>query len=228
MPGMSPEDREYLQQTARILVRGRYDPLEYIEESLFEMAGDTEDTLSERDQRIEVRNTLIRAVTELTQEQATWPALTDYDRLKAALDTLETEGIVTRENFTCCGTCGAAEIGAEIEDFAAETGPPRHWLCLLPPAGHGKRRRRPRPPFQLRHRLTRLDGREIPRHRPAPVRRPQIRRPHPGMGRLHRPPRRRLPNLATPLGRPDAEADRAVVFLKNFEKAEQAQKLWLN
>jgi len=124
MPGMSPEDREYLQQTARILVRGGYDPLEYIEESLFEMAGDTEDTLSERDLRIEVRNALIRAVTELTQEQTTWPALTDYDRLKAALDTLETEGIVTRENFTCCGTCGAAEIGAEIEDFAAETGRP--------------------------------------------------------------------------------------------------------
>ena len=124
MPGMSPEDREYLQQTARILVRGGYDPLEYIEESLLEIAGDTEDTLSERDLRIEVRNALIRAVTELTQEQASWPALTDYDRLKAALDTLETEGIVTRENFTCCGTCGAAEIGAEIEDFAAETGRP--------------------------------------------------------------------------------------------------------
>ncbi|MFN4185492.1 MAG: DUF6891 domain-containing protein [Hyphomonas sp.] len=124
MSGMSAEEREYLQQYARIFVRSGYDPLEYIEESLLEMAGDTEDTLSERDLRIEVRNALIRAVTELTQEQATWPTLTDYDRLKAALDTLETEGIVARENFTCCGTCGAAEIGAEIEDFAAETGRP--------------------------------------------------------------------------------------------------------
>ncbi|WP_051612595.1 DUF6891 domain-containing protein [Hyphomonas polymorpha] len=124
MPGMSAEDREYLQQTARILVRSGYDPLEYIEESLLEMAGDSDGTLSERDLRIEARNALIRAVAELTQEQAIWPALTDYDRLKAALDTLETEGIVTRENFSCCGTCGAAEIGAEIEDFAAETGRP--------------------------------------------------------------------------------------------------------
>ncbi|KCZ97951.1 hypothetical protein HPO_12833 [Hyphomonas polymorpha PS728] len=121
---MSAEDREYLQQTARILVRSGYDPLEYIEESLLEMAGDSDGTLSERDLRIEARNALIRAVAELTQEQAIWPALTDYDRLKAALDTLETEGIVTRENFSCCGTCGAAEIGAEIEDFAAETGRP--------------------------------------------------------------------------------------------------------
>lgn len=97
MPEMSAEDREYLQQTARILVRGGYDPLEYIEESLLEMAGDSDGPLSERDLRVEVRNALIRVVTELTQEQATWPALTDYDRLKAALDTLETERAVETE-----------------------------------------------------------------------------------------------------------------------------------
>lgn len=124
MPGMSAEDQEYLQQSARTLVRAGYEPLEYIEESLFEMAEDSTGALSERDKRIEVRNALVRAVTELTEEQATWPALTDYDRLKAALDTLETEGIVARENFTCCGTCGAAEIGAEIEDFTGATGRP--------------------------------------------------------------------------------------------------------
>lgn len=124
MPRMTEEDRQYLDQTARNLVRGGYEPLEYIEETLLELAEDSTETLSERDLRIEVRSALIRAVTELTQEQASWPALTDYDRLKAAFDTLEDEGIVARENFTCCGTCGAAEIGAEIEDFEAQTSRP--------------------------------------------------------------------------------------------------------
>lgn len=122
MSRLTEEDRNYLDQTARSLVRGGYEPLEYIEESLLELVEDETEALSERDLRIEVRNALIRAVADLTRDQATWPVLTDYDRLKAALDTLETEGIVARENFTCCGTCGAAEIGAEIEDFAAETG----------------------------------------------------------------------------------------------------------
>lgn len=124
MQSLSEEDRNYLDQTARALVRGGYEPLEYIEESLLDLVEDETETLSERDLRIEVRNALIRAVADLTRDQASWPVLTDYDRLKAALDTLETEGIVARENFTCCGTCGSAEIGAEIEDFAAETGRP--------------------------------------------------------------------------------------------------------
>lgn len=122
MSRLSEEDRNYLDQTARALVRGGYEPLEYIEESLLELVEDETETLSDRDLRIEVRNALIRAVADLTREQARWPVLTDYDRLKAAFDTLEDEDIVARENFTCCGRCGASEIVDEIEDFAVETG----------------------------------------------------------------------------------------------------------
>lgn len=44
-----------------------------------------------------------------------WPALTDCDRLDLAFDKLEDSGIVARQNFTCCRTCGHAEIGEEIE-----------------------------------------------------------------------------------------------------------------
>ena len=47
-------------------------------------------------------------------EQAGWPAVTDNDRLTRAFRELEAAGIVARENFACCRTCGMAEIGAEV------------------------------------------------------------------------------------------------------------------
>jgi len=46
--------------------------------------------------------------------QATWPQTTDCDRLGAAFEELEKEGIVARQNFTCCQNCGHYEIGGEI------------------------------------------------------------------------------------------------------------------
>ena len=56
-------------------------------------------------------------VRDLKAEQIRWPAVTDYDRLDAALEALEMKRIVARQDFTCCGNCGQAEIGAEIADF---------------------------------------------------------------------------------------------------------------
>lgn len=47
--------------------------------------------------------------------QGTWPERTDCDRLDAAFAALEAEGVIARQNFTCCGTCGSAEIWDEID-----------------------------------------------------------------------------------------------------------------
>lgn len=46
--------------------------------------------------------------------QATWPLETDCDRLDRAFAALEARRIVARQNFTCCRTCGHAEIGDEM------------------------------------------------------------------------------------------------------------------
>lgn len=54
------------------------------------------------------------AVIEHRAEQYTWPAVTDNERLDAAFAALEREGVVCRQNFSCCGTCGAAEIWDEL------------------------------------------------------------------------------------------------------------------
>lgn len=55
------------------------------------------------------------ALAEHLTDQSNWPAITDCDRLDAAFAGLEAEGIVARQNFTCCGTCGAAEIWDEAK-----------------------------------------------------------------------------------------------------------------
>jgi hypothetical protein len=49
------------------------------------------------------------------QEQSKWLEETDCDKLDRAFDELEQNGIVSRQNFTCCQTCGHAEIWEEVE-----------------------------------------------------------------------------------------------------------------
>jgi hypothetical protein len=56
------------------------------------------------------------AVAAHLQDQADWENVTDYDRLTKALEDLENQGIVSRQNFSCCGTCGADEIIDEMEE----------------------------------------------------------------------------------------------------------------
>lgn len=47
-------------------------------------------------------------------EQTTWPERTDPDRLDEAFGALEKGGIVSRADFTCCGSCGHTEIASEV------------------------------------------------------------------------------------------------------------------
>lgn len=61
----------------------------------------------------------------LRREQAGWPAVTDCDRLDRAFDELEGRGIVARQNFSCCQTCGSQEIWGEVDDAAEEGMPVR-------------------------------------------------------------------------------------------------------
>lgn len=56
---------------------------------------------------------------EHEQAQAAWPSVTDCDRLDRAFAELESRGIVCRQDFTCCGTCGSAEIGDEMAAVSA-------------------------------------------------------------------------------------------------------------
>nr|WP_203834286.1 hypothetical protein [Actinoplanes humidus] len=48
------------------------------------------------------------------EAQAGWAARTDSDRLTDAFRVLDVAGIVAREDFACCGSCGHSEIGDEV------------------------------------------------------------------------------------------------------------------
>lgn len=56
-----------------------------------------------------------RAIAAHREKQATWPTVTDCDRVDQAFATLEQAGIVARQNFADCQTCGHAEIQNEIK-----------------------------------------------------------------------------------------------------------------
>ncbi|REC97295.1 hypothetical protein DEU35_3061 [Microbacterium sp. AG157] len=59
-----------------------------------------------------------------------WPSVTEGDRLRTAFAILEARGFVARADFTCCNTCGTAEIDDERTPAPNdETGAPqfREW-----------------------------------------------------------------------------------------------------
>ena len=65
------------------------------------------------------------ALAEHMRAQAGWPAVTDCDRLDAAFARLEARGVIARQNFTCCMTCGSTEIWEEVQT-AKEAGLPAY------------------------------------------------------------------------------------------------------
>jgi hypothetical protein len=78
------------------------------------------------DLRPYAERSVAEALAALRAEEKAWPAKTDCDRLDAAFAALEAGGIVMRQNFTCCGTCGSAEIWDEMDAFEAAGGGPAY------------------------------------------------------------------------------------------------------
>jgi len=110
----SEQSLEYVAEYTRGLVRSGY---HFREDILFYVADAIKD---EGLKNTEAKTVVELEINKLIQEQATWPSVTDYDKLINAMKRLESKGIVARENFTCCGTCGQAEIGGEIEKCRSE------------------------------------------------------------------------------------------------------------
>jgi hypothetical protein len=69
------------------------------------------------------RRALDEALAARAIDEATWPAVTDCDRLDAAFAALEAEGVISRQNFTCCGSCGSSEIWDEMGKVRDAGGP---------------------------------------------------------------------------------------------------------
>jgi hypothetical protein len=88
-------------------------------ESAHEIIEDARDWADDRYER----NDLLPVIKRLTAEalaahqaeQAGWGPTTDCDRLDAAFGALNAQGIVAKQDFSCCNNCGFAEIWDEVE-----------------------------------------------------------------------------------------------------------------
>jgi hypothetical protein len=60
---------------------------------------------------------LERLWTTQRRVEAEWTDRTDCDRLDQAFAELESTGIVCRQDFTCCGSCGVAEMALACGDL---------------------------------------------------------------------------------------------------------------
>lgn len=101
------------------MVRGGYETRSVIIETAVDVFVDEmpEDWLEEQ-----VPVLVDGAIESQAEAEQTWAEATDCDRLEAAFAELEHRGVVARQNFTCCGTCGSSEIWDEIQDTADQGG----------------------------------------------------------------------------------------------------------
>jgi hypothetical protein len=105
-------------QIRRDVATGFYRPGEIVQSALEVFEGEVRaEVLAEH-----ARRCLEEALADRAAEQAGWPETTDCDRLDAAFAALERGGIVMRQNFSCCGTCGSAEIWDEVKAFEESGG----------------------------------------------------------------------------------------------------------
>ena len=113
VPELPDDVRATLEERVRLALRCGYDD----RDQLAELA---EDYLADGDERpvskAQARQLADRLWLERLAEQETWEGVTDPERLAGAFAALDAGGITARENFTCCRSCGMAEIGAEREE----------------------------------------------------------------------------------------------------------------
>jgi len=105
---MDEEDRDYLTDYLwSLVVRGESDPGYYLD-ALGEELPDVDET--------ETR-AFVDDLFALRRRQQEELGAQPTSRLTQAFAELETIGVIAREDFTCCGTCGHAEIGDERENM---------------------------------------------------------------------------------------------------------------
>lgn len=78
------------------------------------LLGALEDQASPREIKRIAKPLIARHRLALRAEQAQWPKTTDCDRLDNAFAKLEKSGILARQNYWCCGTCGCDAIDDEM------------------------------------------------------------------------------------------------------------------
>ncbi|MER7180590.1 hypothetical protein ABT404_14105 [Streptomyces hyaluromycini] len=122
VPALAPEVAARAEEQVRALLRDGYLGIDrLVEETVYLMEDGGQDGPPPVSSA-QAREIVERLWTERVAEQRAWTGLTDPDRLTRAFAALERAGIVAREDFTCCRSCGMTEIGAEAEDAGGARG----------------------------------------------------------------------------------------------------------
>jgi hypothetical protein len=103
---LEPDEVEEIEEFVRPLVNGGFADRDEVVEGAV-------DYFDDQFPADELTAVVERLWQERLAEQAGWPKETDAERVLATLESLSAKGIVARADFTCCGSCGAAEIGDE-------------------------------------------------------------------------------------------------------------------
>ncbi len=122
-PGLSREDFDDLHDFIRTHVAAGYRTDE-------EIVNDAVELFAENGAGPAAILTAARAIADQAAAahadvQASWTGPTDCDRLDAAFAELELAGILARQHYSCCGSCGATEIAGEMERASREGQPAR-------------------------------------------------------------------------------------------------------
>lgn len=108
----APNEEEIRSYVARRVAEG-FDSEEDILEDALECF---EDEFGESKELTSLVNQLVgELMASHLADERTWSSETDCDRLDKAFNEMEANGIVARQNFTCCQTCGHAEIWEEVD-----------------------------------------------------------------------------------------------------------------
>ncbi len=108
-------DANTLQQIQRIVSEGLAAAFRTQEHVLAQAINASEEEIDRQEVDRVVRQVLSAALAARHIEMASWPAITDCDRLDAAFEELNAQGIMARHNWWCCGNCGAAAMPAEVD-----------------------------------------------------------------------------------------------------------------
>jgi hypothetical protein len=110
---LRPEDFDDLHEFIRVQIEAGYASVPEVVDDAVEVFTDA--TNDPAALRVAATALAERALAAQVSAQDSWPETTDCDRLDAAFVELGTIGIVARQHFSCCGTCGASEIHDELE-----------------------------------------------------------------------------------------------------------------
>jgi len=73
------------------------------------------ETHGRNDLQSEIKRITAELIAEHRAKQTEWESSTDCDRLNQAFESLNRQGIVARQDFSCCNNCGFTEIWDEVE-----------------------------------------------------------------------------------------------------------------